>query len=90
MVALLMLMVITYLIYVLVADNWVVQTQLGQITVFQPCLIVLDLDVLVLVPAETGQSIHMEVTSKDNQDTCILDQHVTVGSTMDILQEHLI
>ena len=83
-------MVTIYLTCVRVEVIEAKQILLGRITVFLLCPIVLDQDVSVLVVRETGQSILTAVTSKDNQDTCILDQHVTVGNTMDILQEHLI
>ena len=83
-------MVTIYLTYVLAADKEEKAIQLGLITVFLQCRTVLGQDVLALVLAETGQNIHTEVISKDNHRICILDQHVTVGSTTDILQVHLI
>ena len=83
-------MVIIYLTYVLVEDIEEKVILLGQITVFLLCRTVLGQDALALVQVETGHNFSMAVTSKGSHPLCILEEHVTVGSTMDILQEHLI
>ena len=83
-------MVTIYLTCVLVEDIEEKAILLGQITVFLLCRTVLGQDVLALVQVETGHNFSMAVTSKDSHPLCIQVMHVTVGSIMDILQEHLI
>ena len=75
--------------YVPAVDKEDVLILLGQIIVIQQCHTVLDQDVLGLVVQETGHNLHMEVTFKDSHRLCILVTLATVGSIMDILQEHL-